>query len=123
MAFYKTARQPAEYERLWLRLHSNSGLHSLGARIHGELVGFTHFLFHASAWSADICYLQDLYVVPNVRRQGVGRALIEHVKERARQAGSPRLYWLTQSSNEVARKLYDQVALHTGFIRYECNLA
>lgn len=123
MAFYKTTREPDAYQTLWQRLHSNSGLHSFGARIDGTLVGFTHYLFHPSCWSEDVCYLQDLFVHPDARGQGVARALIGHVTAHAQQANSPRVYWLTQSHNEVARKLYDQVARHSGFIRYEVNLA
>jgi len=123
MAFYETVRETGEYQTLWQRLHSNAGLHSFGARIDGTLVGFTHYFFHQSCWSADVCYLHDLFVKPAVRGQGIGRALISHVTEHARQAGSPRVYWLTQSHNEVARKLYDQVANHSGFIRYEINLS
>lgn len=123
MAFYKTAREPGAYQKLWQRLHSSSALHSFGARIDGTLVGFTHYLFHPGCWSNDVCYLQDLFVHPDARQQGVARALISHVTEHAKQANSPRVYWLTQSHNEAARKLYDQVASHTGFIRYEINLA
>lgn len=123
MDFYKTTRESAAYRALWQRLHSNLGLHSFGARIDGTLVGFTHYLFHSSCWSEDVCYLQDLFVHPDARRHGVARALINRVSDHAKQANSPRLYWLTQSHNEVARKLYDQVANHSGFIRYELNLA
>lgn len=123
MAFYTTTREPLAYQNLWQRLHSNSALHTFGARIDGMLVGFTHYFFHPSCWSNDVCYLQDLFVHPDARKQGVARALISHVTEHAKQASSPRVYWLTQSQNEVARKLYDQVASHTGFIRYEINLA
>lgn len=122
MAFYKTVRRPDEYERLWQRLHSGSGLCSFGARIDGSLVGFTHYFFHASCWSEDVCYLQDLFVDPDARAQGIGRSLIQSVKDRARQANAPRLYWLTQNHNDVARRLYDQLATHSGFIRYEINL-
>lgn len=120
--FYGTRRQPDDYQRLWRRLHGGSGLHALGARQDGRLIGFAHYFFHASCWSDDVCYLQDLFVEPTVRQQGVGRGLIEAVKEQAQRAGAPRLYWLTQSSNEVARRLYDQVATHSGFIRYEINM-
>ncbi len=122
MGFYNTSRQPGDYERLWQRLHSGTGLHAFAARTDGQLVGFTHYLFHASSWSGDVCYLQDLYVAPAMRGQGVGRSLIEHVSEHAQRLGAPRVYWLTQSSNEAARQLYDRVAKHTGFIRYEINL-
>ena len=64
------------------------------------------------------CYLQDLFTASGARKTGVGRALIEAVYERARAAGSPRVYWQTKEDNAIARRLYDQVAAATGFIVY-----
>lgn len=119
LAFYQTSRPDKDFEQLWLRLQQGDGLHALGARVEGQLVGIVHYLYHPSCWSDDVCYLQDLFVNPEQRGMGMGRALIEAVAEQARLRGSPRLYWLTQASNDTARKLYDQVAAHTGFIRYE----
>lgn len=49
----------------------------------------------------------------------MGQALIDAVAEQAWLKSSPRLCWLTQAGNEAARKLHEQVAAHTGFIRYE----
>lgn len=37
----------------------------------------------------------------------------------ARARGAPRLYWLTRTTNARARRLYDRVAQHHGFIRYD----
>ncbi len=119
LAFYQTSRPDSDFERLWFRLQEGRELHALGAHVDGKLVGIAHYLYHPGCWSSDVCYLQDLFVSTAHRGQGVGRALIEAVAERARLKGSPRLYWLTQAGNETARKLYDQVAAHTGFIRYE----
>lgn len=123
MTFYQTVRTDAEYDVLWRRIAENREIHAAGARIDGVLVGFTHYLYHGSCWSADVCYLQDLFVDEGSRGRGVGRALIEYVARQARLKQSPRLYWLTQSSNETARVLYDKVAAHSGFIRYEKPLA
>ena len=67
---------------------------------------------------APICYLQDLFTVQAARGRGVGRALIEAVYERARNAGSARVYWQTHETNATARALYDQVAQWYGFIVY-----
>jgi GNAT superfamily N-acetyltransferase len=122
MAFYKTIRTDAEYNALWQRIFAQQGIHAVGIRVDGVLVGLAHYFFHSNVWTADICYLQDLYVDNAYRGQGLGKALIEHVAQQARAHGSPRLYWMTQSSNETARRLYDKVAAHTGFIRYEMPL-
>jgi hypothetical protein len=37
-------------------------LHGLGAWLDGQLVGIAHYLFHVTFWSADSCYLQDLFL-------------------------------------------------------------
>jgi GNAT superfamily N-acetyltransferase len=41
----------------------------------------------------------------------VGRALIKAVEQIAIKKGSKRLYWVTAEDNQVARKLYDQLAV------------
>ena len=120
LAFYETILPDAQYEDTWTRLMHGTVLHGLGARRHGSLIGITHFLFHTSAWTmAPVCYLQDLFVDGSARGTGAGRALIEAVAEAARERAAPRLYWLTQDSNAVARQLYDRLAKTRGFIRYE----
>ena len=65
-----------------------------------------------------VCYLQDLFTREQARGQGVGRALINAVYDRAREAGSTRVYWQTQETNVVAQALYDKVAKRSGFIVY-----
>lgn len=121
--FYETTLSDAEYDHTWDRLLRADAISGLGARLDGRLVGITHFLFHASCWSADVCYLQDLFVDEPLRGQGIARALIDGVAREARSRGAPRLYWLTQHGNATARALYDKVATHRGFIRYDYPMA
>ena len=84
-----------------------------------KLLGLVHFLYHRSTTSiAPICYLQDLFTVEEARGKGVGRALINAVYERARAAGSPRVYWQTHETNNVAMQLYDKIAGKSGFLVY-----
>ena len=121
--FYATAVDAAGYERAWLRLLAGDAVHALGARLDGTLVGIAHYFFHAGVWTADVCHLQDLFVDPTVRGRGVARALIAGVADAARARGAPKLYWHTRANNATARALYDKVAKHDGFIRYDVALA
>ncbi|MEV1069049.1 GNAT family N-acetyltransferase [Streptomyces sp. NPDC050263] len=120
--FYRTEVPDEGYEEMWQRLLRDDEVHAVGARADGRLVGMAHYLFHASGWMADSCYLQDLYVDEAVRGRGVARALIERVADAARERGAARLYWSTQEGNATARALYDKVANFNGFIRYDYPL-
>lgn len=98
-------------------------MHALVAQRSGELLGLAHFLFHRSTiMVSPICYLQDLFTAAAARGQGVGRALIHAVYERAKSAGSTRVYWQTHETNSVAMRLYDKVAKRSGFIVYRHDL-
>lgn len=121
--FYKTPLPDADYDATWARLMAGHDVFGLGAHVDGMLVGIAHYMFHTGAWSADACYLQDLFVDEAARGHGVGRALIARVAEVAQERGCPRFYWLTQDNNVTARTLYDKVAQYKGFIRYDYPLA
>ena len=85
-----------------------------------ELVGLVHYIFHLDTWAIqEICYLQDLFVIPRNRGKKIGQLLIEGVYKRADKYGAPSVYWLTQEFNVPARKLYDRMADLTPFIHYE----
>ena len=120
LTFYETAVAPEVTDTTWKRLHDPAEpMHVLGAYIDGALIGIVHYLFHRSTWTVgDYCYLQDLFTAPEARGRGAGRALIEAVTERAREAGASRVYWLTHEANATARFLYDRVADRPGFIQY-----
>jgi GNAT superfamily N-acetyltransferase len=118
--FYDVSLSDETTDVLWRRLHDpKEPMHLLGAYADGKLVGIVHYLFHRSCWSiGDYCYLQDLYVAPEARGRGAGRALIEAVYDAAKKVGASRVHWLTQESNATARALYDNLADRSGFIQY-----
>jgi GNAT superfamily N-acetyltransferase len=121
--FYKTALPPEVFEATWTRLLAGDALYGFALRRDGRMVGLVHYLFHAHAWSTQpACYLQDLFVDPAVRGTGGGRQLIEAVAGAARAHGATRLYWMTQNDNATARLLYDRLAKHTGYVKYDYTL-
>lgn len=124
LAFYKTDLPAAVTENTWARLNDPAEpVFALAAFIDGRMAGIVQYLFHRTNWSiSDTCYLQDLFVDEEDRGRGVGRALIEAVAEKAREAGASRLYWLTHETNDAARTLYDAVAERSGFIQYRKGL-
>lgn len=122
LTFYETTLPASRYDQTWRRIMADAGLFGFGAHLDGQLVGITHYLFHASTWGEDVCYLQDLFADKTIRGQGIGRALIEAVAAAAQAAGASRLYWLTQDTNATARLLYDRLATNRGFIRYDYTM-
>jgi GNAT superfamily N-acetyltransferase len=118
-AFYERILPEVDYDRAWRRLMEGREIRGLAARLDGRVVGIAHYLFHASVWFDEVCYLADLFVDEAVRGQGAARLLIEAVAAEARARGCPRYYWLTRQDNVRARGLYDKVARYTGFIRYD----
>lgn len=127
-AFYGRSEQtalPLEVTQItWSRFFDPyEPMHALVAEQSGKLLGLAHFLYHRSTIQVcPTCYLQDLFTVETTRGRGVGQALIHAVYERAKIAGSSRVYWQTHETNTVAMKLYDKVAERSGFLVYRWKL-
>jgi GNAT superfamily N-acetyltransferase len=85
-----------------------------------RLVGFAHYVFHPSTWSStQVCYLEDLYVEPTMRRLGAGRALMRALYAAADEANAAAVYWVTHGSNTASQGFFETFARRTAFIRYE----
>jgi GNAT superfamily N-acetyltransferase len=123
-AFYgregPTALPEATTQLTWQRFFDDTEpVFALVAEGQGRILGIVHYLYHRSTLDArDSCYLQDLFTATDARGQGVGRALIEAVYERARQDDCNRVYWQTRETNHTAIRLYDQVAERSGTLLF-----
>nr|CAD7438602.1 unnamed protein product [Timema bartmani] len=55
------------------------------------IIGFAIYYFSYSTWTGRCVYLEDLYVIPKYRKQGVGAALFTRVAKRCHELGCQRL--------------------------------
>lgn len=70
--------------------------------------GLAQFRFLRSIWSGALdVYLEELYVVPDRRGEGVGRALLEATMATARQGGATHIDLNTAATDTAARGLYE----------------
>jgi GNAT superfamily N-acetyltransferase len=124
LEFYKTTAPDVQYELTWKRLLDNEyNMYGLVAEVDGKVCGIVHYTFQNSTRSPiNYCYLEDLFVDPLIRGKGAGRALIDAVQDIAIKTGSSRLYWNTDATNEVARKLYDSYVKESGKVQYRIPL-
>lgn len=119
--FYKTSVPEGGFDRVWEWIFDpgNDFWCDVAESSEGQMVGFTQYqLMHRSLGGTMVCYLSDLYVDPDIRGTGAGRAMIDHVLEFATDRGLPGVRWLTQEFNYTARGLYDTYGPKTDFILY-----
>jgi GNAT superfamily N-acetyltransferase len=124
--FYKAEKIDDERNRAFFSRFlapSEDGM-LLGAWRDGNLLGYACLYWSfTSLVPGETVLLNDLYVDPATRGQGVGRALIEASAAVGRERGAQRLEWMTQTDNETAQHLYDSTgAERSEWVEYELPL-
>jgi ribosomal protein S18 acetylase RimI-like enzyme len=72
--------------------------------------GLSLFRLRPALWSEGLeAYLQELYVVPELRGQGIGRALLERTIELVRERGADGIDLNTGETDTAARGLYESM--------------
>jgi ribosomal protein S18 acetylase RimI-like enzyme len=72
--------------------------------------GLAVLRFRPALWTSGLeCYLAELYVVPNRRGQGLGRALMETALAVAREQGADSMDLGTGDDDVAARALYESL--------------
>jgi GNAT superfamily N-acetyltransferase len=109
----------AEYEKLSHAVTGNASAlkeHLFGspkyveailAEYAGQAVGFALFFHNYSTFlTKPGIYLEDLFVLPEYRRQGIGKALLSKVAQIAVERNCGRLEWSVLDWNESAQAFY-----------------
>jgi ribosomal protein S18 acetylase RimI-like enzyme len=120
--FYETEFSSEVLDGVWAWLMDDA--HDVSALVAegdgSKLLGFAHLRrLHDTFTAGPGWSLDDLYVTPESRGQGVARSLIASCETAARAAGGGTLRWITASDNTTAQRLYDTVATRTTWVTYE----
>jgi GNAT superfamily N-acetyltransferase len=80
----------------------------------GEAIGYAIFFTTFSTFECRSgIWLEDVYVRPEHRRGGIGRAVMEHLAALARDRGHVRLEWVALDWNEPAISFYEKLGART----------
>jgi ribosomal protein S18 acetylase RimI-like enzyme len=119
--FYERDVSEAITRHTWARIMDEAApVHAIVAERTGVgVIGMANYVIHENTWSlTPVCYLEDLFVDPAERAQGVGKQLIDWLVAQMQAQDWARLYWNTRENNYRARGLYDKYTPHSGFVRY-----
>ncbi|TIX48822.1 GNAT family N-acetyltransferase [Alteraurantiacibacter aquimixticola] len=114
-------RELAEFERepdavvateamLEHALFGEGSAEAVMAEAGGKPVGFALFFHNFSTWTGRKgLYLEDLYVTPDARGQGVGTALLAHLAGVALDRDCARFEWAVLDWNKAAIDVYRKI--------------
>ncbi|NJR51534.1 MAG: GNAT family N-acetyltransferase [Leptolyngbyaceae cyanobacterium CSU_1_3] len=121
-AIFSLIQALAEYEKLSHAVTGNAEtLHkhlfgdrpiveAIVAQSATEIVGFALFFSNYSTFLTQPgIYLEDLFVLPNYRNQGIGKALLSHLAQIALTRDCGRLEWSVLDWNDPAIAFYERM--------------
>ncbi len=89
---------------------ANSTVDAVICLINDEPVGFAVYFYNYSTWMGrNGMYLEDLYVSPEYRSFGAGKAILKHLANIAVSRGCGRFEWSVLDWNEPAIQFYESI--------------
>jgi GNAT superfamily N-acetyltransferase len=84
------------------------------AEWNGTPAGFALYFYNFSTWEAKPgIYLEDLFVLPEFRKYGIGKGLLQHLAKTALEQDCTRLVWQVLDWNQLAIDFYERIgAVH-----------
>ena len=99
--FYEVSLDPTVEDFTWKRLmDAASPVKAIVAEDEGLVVGICNYILHENTWElTPVCYLEDLFVRPEIRARGVGKAMIDWLVAAMKANNWSRIYWNTKENN------------------------
>ncbi len=97
---------------------------ALICEIDGKIAGYAVFFTSYSTWlGRNGIYMEDLYISPDFRGQGAGKALLKHIAQCAVQRKCGRLEWSVLDWNQPAIDFYLSIGAlpQSEWVRYRLD--
>ncbi len=111
LAIYEKAEHEVKTDVAGIRdslFGAGSTTHALICEQDGVAIGFAVYFFSYSTWLGKHgIYLEDLYVAPEYRQLGAGKALLQHLAQLAVAKGCGRMEWAVLDWNTPAMAFYE----------------
>ncbi|MDC0618392.1 GNAT family N-acetyltransferase [Candidatus Pelagibacter sp.] len=119
--FYNVPMNMGILETLWDWINDeNHIVDGICFELNSKILGIAHYRTMPRPIKGQyIGFLDDLFVDQDFRGQKIAQKLISHLKSLSKANNWNGIRWITHSSNENAKKLYDKIANNTGFELYE----
>jgi ribosomal protein S18 acetylase RimI-like enzyme len=121
-AFYKMPMNQEILDTVWSWIfdQQNTFYGLIAKNEEDKALGFMHFREMPSPIRGKtVGFLDDLYVNPEARGQGVVDALYQALEDSARKQGWPFVRWITAENNYRGRAVYDKIAEKTQWVTYQ----
>ncbi len=121
-AIFNLIKALAEYEKLTHQVTGSAEslaqhlfgdrpcIEAIAADMDGQVIGFALFFTNYSTFlTKPGIYLEDLFVLPAYRQQGIGKALLSHLLQLAKERGAGRVEWSVLDWNLPAIEFYQKM--------------
>jgi len=88
----------------------------------GEILGYVTFFYAYYTWTGKSLYMDDLYVRPEYRGQGLGTLLIKQVIMQAAENNCHKLRWQVSNWNTSAIQFYKSLGAVIDNVEMNCDL-
>ena len=113
LAIYEKAESSVQTDEDGIRASlfgPDAKAHALICEVDGAAIGYAVYFHNYSTWlGRNGIYLEDLYVSPDSRGSGAGKALLQHIARIAVAENCGRFEWSVLDWNEPAIAFYEAV--------------
>ena len=110
LAIYEKAESSVQTDEAGIRASlfgADAKAQALICERDGQAIGYAVFFYNYSTWlGRNGIYLEDLYVSPEARGSGAGKALLQHIARLAVEQGCGRFEWSVLDWNTPAIDFY-----------------